>query len=95
MRIAVFSKSINESHQNVYDDFFKVCKSLDVEYFLNKDFNFNIFTKKYVSEAKGIYLNKNDLQNNRVDFVISIGGDGTFLDATLNSKGFWNSLCWG
>jgi NAD+ kinase len=86
MKIAVFSKSMNSRHQNVYDGFFEVCSKLGIEYIVNQEFNYNNFTKKYIPDADHLFSNKHDLLSGKVDFVFSIGGDGTFLEATLIVK---------
>lgn len=77
MRVAIYGKSIKESHLSFIHQLFKELNDNRIDFtifhpfyeFLNKEFNIKTaFTFQYHNEIK------------EVDYLFSIGGDGTFLE---------------
>lgn len=79
MKIALYTKSLRKDLQAVYKKIFATLDNLQLEFLVNEAFKpANVFSDNY---CKGIFSNYIDLLQYKPDFFISIGGDGTLLDA--------------
>ena len=88
MRIAIYSRGIENNQQNDMEMLLKELNSHKVEPVFFQDF----FNKFYSSiDIKGKYSTFNSFSdlNNSIDCLISLGGDGTLLDtvAFIRDKG--------
>jgi len=80
--IAVYGKQINAEHARAIQNFFDVILAKEFEVYVFRDFHSNIkayFTDK--SQIK-IFEEPSDLPNH-TEIVVSIGGDGTMLQASV------------
>jgi len=59
---------------------------MGIDYIVNGVFGKNSITKALLSETTCIYTPDDDLTQFKVDFFLTIGGDGTFLDTLLYVK---------
>lgn len=79
---AIYSKNINSTTIETINEFFDIVKTRDNEIFLYKPlFDYLIKNTSFNIEKFSYFQNSSDL-NRQVDIFISIGGDGTFLEAT-------------
>ncbi len=80
MKIAVYGKSINHSLKENFEILFNNFSEKNIEFLIYKPFydflknsmNLNLSVNSY-------FTSYNDLNNN-IDLIISVGGDGTFLE---------------
>jgi len=85
MRIAIYSRSIeNNQHQDVLS-LLDVLSLSGVELVFYQDF-FNQFYSGINSKAKYSTFNSSDDLDENIDFLISLGGDGTLLDTVTLVK---------
>ncbi|MBX2934093.1 MAG: NAD kinase [Ferruginibacter sp.] len=85
MRIAIYSRGIeNNQHQDVLSLLDELAVS-GVELVFYQDF-FNQFYSAINSKAKYSTFNSSDDLDENIDFLISLGGDGTLLDTVTLVK---------
>ncbi len=85
MKIAIYSRGIeNNQHQDIIGLLDQLASS-GVELVFYQDF-FNQFYSGINSKAKYSTFNSSDDLDNNVDFIISLGGDGTLLDTVTLVK---------
>jgi NAD+ kinase len=81
MKIALFGKSFNESFTESFISMFEVFSNYKVEVDIYQPFyDFLIREINFKPPVQGYFTNHKDLDK-EVEFVFSIGGDGTFLEA--------------
>lgn len=81
MKIALFGRNFNDSFNNVIDSLFKKCDENGVSVWVFEPFHqFLVKEKKITCNIKGTYSSHSDIPAD-TEMVISIGGDGTFLEA--------------
>lgn len=81
MRVALFGRSFNESFTESLILMFEVFKKHNIEVLIYEPFyDFLIREINFKPQVQGYYHNYGDLDK-KVDFLFSIGGDGTFLEA--------------
>jgi NAD+ kinase len=88
MKIAIYSRGIeNNQHKNIIA-FIEELKTYNVEPVFFQDF-FNQFYSTVNIEGKYSTFNSAEDLNNNIDFMISLGGDGTLLDTVtfIQDKG--------
>ncbi|HOE38799.1 MAG TPA: NAD kinase [Bacteroidales bacterium] len=81
MNIAIFGRNFGNSFNGMAIQLFEELKKREVNIYINNKF-FDFISQKvlYKPLAKGIYQNSLP-KNVKFDFVFSLGGDGTFLEA--------------
>ena len=76
MKIALFSQELNEDVKSIFDKIINSKFSENFSFFLHKDLNIKGFD--FSNKFFFTYSKANDLKG-KVDLLISVGGDGTFL----------------
>lgn len=80
MKIGLFGNRFTESYDGVVYHLLKQLSSPGIEITVHRSFyNFLVNEKKYAFEFKNYFTTHLDLPSD-LDFLISIGGDGTFLE---------------
>ena len=80
MKIALFGKQFNENFTDSFKQMLVEFTKRDAEVYIYQDFyDFLIREVNFKPSISGYFTSNKDL-NKEVDFVFSIGGDGTFLD---------------
>lgn len=81
MNIAIYGRGFGNSFNGMIIQLFEEFKARNVKVFLNKSFHEFITTKVlYFPEVEGLF--ENELPGDiKIDFFISIGGDGSFLES--------------
>ncbi|HEX2936700.1 MAG TPA: NAD kinase [Bacteroidales bacterium] len=81
MKIGLFGNRFNESYDAVIYHLLKRLSSRDIQISIHRSFfDFLVTEKKYAFQFQDYFTNYNDLPKD-LDFLISIGGDGTFLES--------------
>jgi NAD+ kinase len=81
MKIALFGKSFNENFTDSFISMFDVFSEHDVEIYIYQPFyDFLIREVNFKPPVDGYFTGHDDLDR-QVNYVFTIGGDGTFLDA--------------
>lgn len=80
MKIGLFAKQINQNQTEIVDEIFKVLRQYNIQLWIHKGMMRGI-TDLCPSVLNDISLIKTDTPPNDLDFMLSVGGDGTFLDA--------------
>ena len=75
MKIALFSQELNEDVKSIFDKIINSKFSENFSFFLHKDLNIKGFD--FSNKSFFTYSKANDLKE-KVDLLISVGGDGTF-----------------
>ncbi|MBT3209411.1 MAG: NAD kinase [Bacteroidetes bacterium] len=80
MKITVYGQTINKGFYQSIIDFFEKLKKNKIEIYVFKTlYEFLLNELKFKPEIAGTF-SENDEIDNDVDFMFSIGGDGTFLE---------------
>jgi len=88
MKIALFGRSYNPEFQKYIVELFHVFATNHIECYIYKPFyNFIVETIKIDLRQICFFEKLNDLPES-VDFMVSIGGDGTFLESIMYLKNF-------
>lgn len=82
MRIALYSRSLNEEHIDYVYSLFDFLKKNSFEVYLHEDMK--IYDRS--SYATDFYRNSKDLATLMPDLLVSLGGDGTILDTVVLTK---------
>ena len=84
MKIAVFGKEVYSSHNQSIQHLFACLKAMKFQMIVYRPFQEELLKKEVgeVADAETFYEH-NSLEGKQIDFLISIGGDGTFLDSIL------------
>ncbi len=81
MRVAIYGRSFELKYKNYIVEFFNKLNNLNVEIIVyTKFYDFLIEKIGYKPQIHEI-IDKNLNRDSKIDFVFSIGGDGTILDA--------------
>jgi NAD+ kinase len=81
MKIALFGRNFNDSFNDVISGLFKKFKDNSVAVWTFEPFFQYLLTEKHITcDVEGTYSKYSDLPQD-LDLMISIGGDGTFLEA--------------
>jgi len=81
MKIAIFGKQFNDNFNTIVYSLLSKLSARKIELFIHRNFfEYLINEKKFSFEFSGFYNNCENLPGD-IDFLISIGGDGTFLEA--------------
>jgi len=83
MKVAIFGKSFLPSFNNYILQLFEKLENSGIEYIVYEKF-YHFLQKNTTLKLSNnlIFSSHNDLDNN-IDFFISVGGDGTFLESVL------------
>ncbi|PLX10833.1 MAG: NAD kinase [Marinilabiliales bacterium] len=81
MKIAIYGKNFDPSFNSYAELFFNCLKRNGIDYIVYEEFAQFIYRSTNLKlRNKGQFKSRNDL-NSDIDLVISIGGDGTFLES--------------
>lgn len=84
MKIALYTKSIRKEQLQFFKSIFTKLTALNIESVVSEAFIRNHTRNIFVGDPPQNYFQKyEDLIGKEIDFFVSIGGDGTFLDALL------------
>lgn len=89
MKIAVYGRKIDVKFRDFIDEFFQTLNKYKIEIFLHERFYEHLKENTGSVPIPAKLFNSYEDIKNDVDFVVSIGGDGTFLDTislVRNSK---------
>lgn len=79
MRIAIYGRSYNSSSMNYVKEFFDIMSQMDAELIVYKDYLEFLQKKKIISASFETFQSHEELEG-KVNYLLSIGGDGTLLD---------------
>lgn len=83
MKVAIFGKTFRPGFNSNIIQLFKKLNDVACEIFIYKPFYNNLIEKAgFEPKIDGFFTNYDDLPES-IDFFISIGGDGTFLESVL------------
>lgn len=80
MKIAIYGRQFNNTVLPHVQQIFNILAEHDIETYVHDKYNQFISGKIHSSKKLQIYQNHQDLISSQVDFMISLGGDGTLLD---------------
>lgn len=81
MKIAIFGKQFNDNFNTIVYSLLLKLSTNKIDLFIHRSFfEYLVNQKKFSFEFSGFYDNCENLPGD-IDFLISIGGDGTFLEA--------------
>lgn len=80
MKVAVYSYPGQKENLKIIKDFLILLRSWGIEYCIFEDLYPELHSMVDFPLGTETFLSKNDLLKEKVDFMISLGGDGTFLD---------------
>ncbi len=84
MKVALYGKKIDKKHVAEIQILFELLSKNDVEYIVHHNLTTSIEAHNFIETESVKYFNSyDDLKNSGISFVLSIGGDGTFLDTIL------------
>jgi len=82
MKIALFGKTYNQTFASGLTDLLKTLSDYKVEVLVHRELNEQLPTEISAIVKAKIFERKEEIQN-KVDFLFSIGGDGTLLQSAL------------
>ena len=82
MRILLFSKVVKEVHKPHIQNLFSILAKEGVEMYYTHDI-FEICKEKAGSDEQNIINDHKELKTVNPDYIITLGGDGTLLEATI------------
>jgi len=83
MKLAIYSRVLEEKHVEVYQSFFKLFFNEEASIIIYDNLYKQLLNKQIISNKFKKFRTSDDLLNEDVDYFISFGGDGTILDAVL------------
>lgn len=84
MKVALYGKKIEKKHIVEIQTLFELLHKNKVEYIVHNYLTTSIVEHNLIElESVKFFNSYNDLKNFGISFVLSIGGDGTFLDTIL------------
>ena len=86
MKVALYSKGILENNIQVYMDIINCLTTNNIELVLHEDLQVALTNNFKAKDDRIVYKNYSELIRHKVDFMISIGGDGSFLNTLLFVK---------
>jgi len=81
MKAAIYGRTFNDNYLPFIQKFFNRLKEFEVEMFVHESFLEYLKGKDVINSDTIPFTSHKEIQS-KVDFLFSIGGDGTFLDAT-------------
>jgi NAD+ kinase len=80
-KVAIYGEVLDKKHHGAIQGFFEQMRNFDIDYTVF--YNYKEIISSVVSFKSGIetFTTKTDLLNQNVDYLISIGGDGTMLNS--------------
>lgn len=81
MTVAIYSRIINDDHESQIVQLLEQFNNLGSTIFLFKPLRDNLTLPSFLYNKVHPFLNHKDLVDNEVECLISLGGDGTILDA--------------
>ncbi|MGB0391143.1 MAG: NAD kinase [Salibacteraceae bacterium] len=85
--VAIFGKELNYKFKKDIEFLFSYLEELGIEIQVHKKYLLKLETEFDLQLPKAIPFTSAKNRNKKPDLLISIGGDGTFLDSTLMLKG--------
>ncbi|MFW6095032.1 MAG: NAD kinase [Bacteroidota bacterium] len=80
MKIAIYGRKLEKDNIQYVHDLIKALSKYHFEiYFFDVFYHFLELTEQYRSQVNGLFSGNTDIKSD-IDCLISIGGDGTFLD---------------
>ena len=79
MRIAIYSRVFKSVHEDFFRELFGLLSELDIDYCIFDKYYDEISQRIEISEKPETFSNHKELRGH-VDYMVSIGGDGTLLD---------------
>ncbi len=86
MKIAIFGRNFKASTTNIIKELFVKLLAENVEIYIYKPFYQFVIESNVVLPFKCSFFEKPEESPSEVDFLISIGGDGTFLESMMYLK---------
>lgn len=86
MKIAVYGKRIDDEHIKDIKFFFSLLDKFSIAYIVHFGLKENIEQKGLIANKDVAYFDNHADLNSEISYLISIGGDGTFLDTILLVK---------
>ena len=87
MKIALYGKKVDSTHASEIQVLFDLLLEHKIPYVVHNFLQESIVENKFTEAEQVRYFSSyNDLKNEGISFLISIGGDGTFLDTILLVK---------
>lgn len=83
MKLALYTRKVDIKQKDIYERIFTILNSSKISFIVNPAFYKNPFTKTFINNEKNVFKTHKDVMKHKVDFFLTIGGDGTFLDALL------------
>lgn len=80
MKIAIYGRKLQSGSLQVINDFFKLITERDIEYFIYEPYFKQIKNSVDFKIQPELFNQVDKLIKNEVECLISLGGDGTFLD---------------
>ena len=80
-RIAIYGESIDEKHYDFIRRFFLLLDKYEFEYIIHKKYRDKLETIVQISTEVKVFSHSEELINNSIECLISIGGDGTMLNS--------------
>ncbi len=80
MIIALYAKSVQHNHENDFRNLFGYLGRVEAKLLVHNNLKKFVEESKLVQNLEFTYFDSYDDLSNEVDFLLSIGGDGTFLD---------------
>lgn len=86
MKVAIFGKKIEQGFKSEIIKFFEILKKSKIDVLVCQEFYENLEKDlNFKPQITSTYHKKDEIYK-KVDFIFSIGGDGTFLDAVTQIK---------
>ncbi len=81
IKVAIYGEILDKKHHKAIQMFFEQMKIFNIECVIFEKYKEIISTLVSISDGVKTFKNKTDLQTYDVDYLISIGGDGTMLNS--------------
>lgn len=81
MKIAIYSRKLDDKFINVYESFFSLILKEDSSFLIYQDLYEQLKDKVLLPARTKTFLRSDELDQEDVDYFFSFGGDGTILDA--------------
>lgn len=82
LRIAIYGRNITKENENTFLDLIHQLSQNNIEVFLHKKISQKISAHLPEKLSHGTFNDNNDVISKKINYLISIGGDGTLLDTT-------------
>lgn len=81
MKIAIYSRFLKEEHVSFVQILFDILAQRDADLFIYEDYYRSFGNHIKVQQKLGFFKEYEDFKTLNIDFFITLGGDGTILDA--------------